>query len=98
MFVQKKRICNFFKKINTYVCAKIQCRSETIIVLTICRPGSVVASSAVFEVLSDSLEVLFTFNCPILLAGDLNLKLKNTMSMIVCDWLMFSNSPTWWHT
>src|SRR5271163_964967 len=61
-----------------FMCAKMQWKQATIIVLLIYRPGSTAASNAFFEELSAVLEALAMFNCPTLITGDLNLKLLDS--------------------
>ena len=58
------------------LCVRIVSGSSSFIAATIYRPGSVATSSLFFTELSDVLDRLATFVEPILLTGDINIRLE----------------------
>ena len=58
-----------------HVCARVTSRDSSCIVLLIYRPGSRAADASFFTELSDLLDRLVTFVDPIMVVGDLNIRL-----------------------
>lgn len=68
------------------VCCRLHStRAGDVIVLSVYRPGSKPLSSIFFSEFISLLESLATFRCPILLLGDLNIRLDRTSDARVCE-------------
>jgi len=58
-----------------HICARVSSRDSSCVVLLIYRPGSVAADSGFFDDLADLLDRLVTFVDPLMIVGDLNIRL-----------------------
>jgi len=60
------------------ICVQLTTSGGPIVLLNIYRPGSVRPSASFFDELSSVLEVLVTFSCSVLVAGDINIHVEDT--------------------
>jgi len=58
-----------------HVCSRVTSSGSSCIVLLIYRPGSHAADAALFSKLSDLLDRLMTYSDPIMIVGDLNIRM-----------------------
>jgi len=73
-----------------HICARVTSRNASCVVLLVYRPGSVAVDACFFTDLADLLDRLATFADPVMLVGDLNIRLDRSddpMSRRLCDLL-----------
>jgi len=58
-----------------HICVRVSSRGSSAVVLLVYRPGSVAADTSFFEDLADLLDRLVTFSDPLMIVGDLNVRL-----------------------
>jgi len=59
-----------------YLCGSISCKQTEMVLLTIYRPGSKPATQKFLDELSIILEILSTYRRPIVITGDINIRVE----------------------